>query len=645
METIKVKIIINDFIEKIKKYSRFGCLVFFLALLFFLQNQMFNVWLGIVPNLYFFRRFFVTFALGLILYSPALFFKRKGKYTYLFIISILVSILFIANFSYFEYSQNFLQISALKYANQLFSVGGTIITLLNFKTLFFTINIFLVAIAFFFPLKKSSANLSKHGKIIFASAIILFIIFGYGFLLQSETKEWGNTSRLYTDSYDQETMVGKMGVINFSFEDIIKFLSKSGITSDDKKFLENFAKERDSENLTATSTDKYFGIAKGKNLIIIQVESLENAVINQTIGGQEITPNLDALAKEGLYFSNYYTQVFLGNTADAEFTTMDSLYPLPDDVVFVDYAQDKYEALPQMLDDNGYDTYSLHGDVPSFWNRSNIYPQLGYDKAFGLSDFVVTRPVGEGPSDLGDEDLFSQSLTKLEQFKAPFMATVITMSSHTPFILPSDLNTLQIPSNTNLNTTQKNYVESVHYADKAIGEFIDGLKKDGLYNNSIIAIFGDHESYTNIWQPLGTGANDLPGLADSHIPLIIIDPGTNLQGEITTPGSHLDFFPTIANLLGIVPPKTVLGQDILNTKNPVVVKRNVDTGDMNTILTDDFSFEMNADGIFNDSTCLKMPEKTVVPVNNCLNLYNQESDVTRASDIMIRGDLVDTLLK
>jgi hypothetical protein len=76
-----------------------------------------------------------------------------------------------------------------------------------------------------------------------------------------------------------------------------------------------------------------------------------------------------------------------------------------------------------------------------------------------------------------------------------------------------------------------------------------------------------------------------------------------------------------------------------------VVKRNVDTGDMNTILTDDFSFEMNADGIFNDSTCLKMPEKTVVPVNNCLNLYNQESDVTRASDIMIRGDLVDTLLK
>jgi phosphoglycerol transferase MdoB-like AlkP superfamily enzyme len=162
-----------------------------------------------------------------------------------------------------------------------------------------------------------------------------------------------------------------------------------------------------------------------------------------------------------------------------------------------------------------------------------------------------------------------------------------------------------------------------------------------LYKNSVIAIYGDHESYTDIWQPLGNGANDLPGLADSHIPLIVLVPGSNLKEEITSPGSHLDFFLTMANLLGIVPPKNILGQDILNTNDPLVVKRNIDSGDINTILTDKLAFENSQDGIFNDGTCLEMPKKVQLSLNDCSNLYNQQINVTKASDIMIRGDLAD----
>ena len=211
-----------------------------------------------------------------------------------------------------------------------------------------------------------------------------------------------------------------------------------------KIFYSNWEEKRADQPIAAKEAPKYFGAEKGKNIIIIQVESLETAVINKTINGQEITPNLNQLTKDGLYFDNYYTQIGPGNTADAEFSTMDSLYPLPDDVVFIDYAKNQYKALPQLLVKNGYDTCSMHGDVPTFWNRSNIYPELGYQKQFDLDDYIVTRPVGEGPSDLGDEDLFSQSLPRLEKMKQPFMATLITMSLHTPFILPADLQTMNI---------------------------------------------------------------------------------------------------------------------------------------------------------------------------------------------------------
>ena len=427
-----------------------------------------------------------------------------------------------------------------------------------------------------------------------------------------------------------------MGIVNFFLEDTFKYVSKSNLVNPaDKAFLQQFAKSK----ITDNTPGKYFGIAKGKNVIIIQVESLENSVINTQIGGQEITPNLNGLASQGVYFSNYYTQIGPGNTADAEFSTMDSLYPLPDDVVFIDYAKNHYDALPTVLSQNNYSTSVMHGDVPTFWNRANVYPSLGYQKLFDLGDYVVTRPVGKGPSNLGDEDLFSQSLPKLEKLKPPFMDTIITMSSHTPFILPEDLQTLQIPADTNLNYTQQQYLESVHYTDKAIGEFIDGLKKDGLYDNSVIFIWGDHGSFTDITPALGKDKDMLPGLTNSQVPLIILNSGVQPQ-EITEPGSHLDIYPTITNLLGITPPDTILGQDLFNDKNPEETLFNLVSGGINTIVTPNLAYQADKDGEFTDAQCITIPDKEPVPIATCQALYTQQSDAIRASNIIIQGDLL-----
>jgi phosphoglycerol transferase MdoB-like AlkP superfamily enzyme len=626
-------------------YLKIIFLPLLLAVLFVLQNIAFNEWLEIYSKAYFTRLSLVAFALGIVFYGPTLLFNRKYKYVYLFLISFLISVIFCAQFLYYRYSQSFLQFSAIKYLGQVDSVAGTIRTLLTPELLMFCSNFLIVLIAFVYNYKKSKkeANagftLPNWEKIIIVLAMVAIVFFGYKYLLYTEKKEWGSTSRLYSDVYDLKSLVGKMGIMNFFLEDTFKFILRSNlVTENDKAFLKTFAEGKPA--FAEASAGKYFGTEKGKNLIIIQVESLENAVINQKINGQEITPNLNQLAKDGMYFNNFYAQVGPGNTADTEFSTMNSLYPLPDDVAFIDYAKNEYSALPQLLTKNGYKTYSLHGDVPTFWNRSNIYPGLGYQKVFDLNDFTVTRPVGKGPSDLGDEDLFLQSLPKLENLKQPFMATIITMSSHTPFILPADLQTLQISADASLNKTQKDYLQSIHYTDKAIGEFIDGLKKDGLYYNSLILILGDHGSFTNISQALQEN-NILPELANSQVPMIILSQNARIKGVSNIPASQIDVFPTISNLLGIIPPKTILGQDLLNTKTPVETHFEVITGGIDAILSDDLLYKADKDGIFLNGFCKSIPAQKPLPILNCQNIYAQQADTIKASNIIIRGNLLN----
>lgn len=625
--------------NKILVYLRVLSLPLVLALLFVLQNQVFNLWLHLYSKTYSVRLSLVAFALGVVFYGPSLLFKKRYMYVYLFSVSAVISLIFIAQFLYYRYSQSFLQFSAIKYIGEAVSISGTIRILLTPGLLLFIINLAVVAAAFALTFRKKYTEfiLPNWEKIILVLAMAAVVFFGYKYLLYTEKKEWGSTSRLYTDVYDLKALVGKMGIMNFFLEDTFKYILRSNlITEADKNFLAAFAKNKPASN----ETKKYFAAEKGKNLIIIQVESLENAVINQKIGGAEITPNLNRLAKDGLYFNNYYSQVGPGNTADAEFSTMDSLYSLPDDVIFIDYSKNQYKALPQLLADNGYKTYSFHGDVPTFWNRSNIYPGLGYQKAFDLDEFTVTRPVGKGPSDLGDEDLFSQSLPRLENLKQPFMATMITMSSHTPFILPEDLQTLQIPSETNLTQTQWEYLQSVHYTDKAIGEFIDGLKKDGLYDNSLILIWGDHGSFTDIADAMGQD-NILSVLNNSQVPMILLAPGTDLKGTNNIPGSHLDVYPTITNLLGVNPPKTILGQDLLNTKTPVETNFKLVSGGIDAILTTNLAYQADEDGIFLHGSCESLPAQKSLPIIDCQNLYNEQLNTVKASNIIVKGNLLD----
>ncbi len=633
-------------------YGRMLALPVSLALLFVFQNELFNYWIGLSPNPFLALSLAANLALGLLLYGPAILFRRNCRYAYLLTAASAASVLLVAQYLYHSYFGGFLEASALHYAGQAGDETGTVLTLLSARLIAFVLNVALVVAVWIrarFSTRVEARPASLRRRVGAIGALAVIVLVGYGAVLAQSNGGIGNVSDIiqtFADmnrfTWSPDEQVEKVGVSNFFLTDVIgSVFRRFTLTPGDMRLVEDWVAGNTAASKAAAHDT---GIVKGRNLIFIQVESLENSVMNKTIGGQEITPNLDALARGGLYFDNYYTQVGPGNTADAEFVTLDSLYPLSNSVAFIDYAGNTYDALPKLLDDNGYHTYVLHDDVPDFWNRSNIYPALGYETVISKGDFTPSGELIMGG--VGDRAFFDQSAEKMQSFRQPFMATLITISSHTPFQIPPDLETLTIPAGSALTDTQKNYLEGVHYADAAIGAFISDLKREGLYDNSVIVIYGDHGSFTGISDALDTDQEKAATLADlrtNQVPMIILAPGTALHGVDSMPSSHLDLYPTVANLLGVKLTGHVFGQDLFNTKSPVETHVDPDTQAIRSILTPTLAFSGSNDGIFSEGTCYTMPGEIKTDLSACKALYDAQTQAVDASDVVVRGNLVPML--
>ena len=628
----------------VKKFSQsFKLLIvpIVLASVLVLQAQAFVLFLKIADHPYWVRASIATFGAGLLLYGIAALLYERMQTWYLIVISLLTSIFFIAEFLYFSYSGGFLQSSALLYASQAFTVTGTVMALLTPKLLIFMVNIPIVLWCVF---RKSIRNTSRMSltareKMMVLLLIIVGSVGCYGTLLMAEQFETGDAAGLYRNDYDLDTLVAKIGIVNFFGRDTLKLIAaRAKVSAQDVEFVKEWSARRAHTVARAPS----FGVGSGRNLIIIQIESLENALIGTRIGGEEITPTLNALSKQGLYFSNYFALIEQGTTADAEFVTQNSLYPLPETVPFLQYAHNTYSALPDFLKKNGYHTAVLHGDVSSFWNRANMYPQLGYETVRDNSDYTISRPIGYYK--LGDEDFFHQSIPYLAQLKAPFMATVMTLSSHTPFVLPADLQTLAIPDGFGgLSSYQRDYLQSVHYTDRAIGAFIAELKKKNLYDTSVIAIIGDHGSFTGVSDALHVEQNTPSDMRTHQVPLIILVPGAQVRGTIMTPASHLDLYPTLSHLLSIEYPSSVLGRDALAPGDAMVVFRKPITGSISSIMSESLIYTGGDDGVFESGLCALRSSGAMVPLDACQSLYDAAHAQTKASDIVVHGNRIDLL--
>lgn len=321
--------------------------------------------------------------------------------------------------------------------------------------------------------------------------------------------------------------------------------------------------------------NQYYGMFAGQNVILIQVESLENFVLGQKINGQEITPNLNKLLQNSFYLPNFYAPVYNGTSADADLMANTSVYPLRQGITFFRYPGNTYNSLPKLLEAKGYSTLVAHADPPNHYNWIPALNAIGFQTIMDANSFQHDEDIYLG---LSDGSLFKQVVPVMQRQEAPkkpFYDYVVTMTSHGPFDLPQANRTLSLDSSLDA-TKLGGYFQSIHYTDAQIGSFLQALDQNGILDNTMVVIYGDHAGVHKYYNDEVKQIQPQQSwwLDDSErIPLIIYHKGMTGR-KITTTGSEIDILPTVASLLGVdvnAYADTAMGRNLLNTKKDFAV--------------------------------------------------------------------------
>lgn len=417
----------------------------------------------------------------------------------------------------------------------------------------------------------------------------------------------------------------------------VNALEEGKFTEKDLSYLRKRAK---------TVDGKYTGVGKGKNLIVIQIESMQDFVINREYDGQEITPNLNKLVSEGpgLYFNNYYQLIGRGKTSDAEFVTQNSLYPSMEGYSYKIYENDTFYGLPWILRDNGYTSWAFHGYRKEFWNRNGAYPNQGFERFISEEDFEVGETIGFG---MVDEDFFDQSIEYIREMDKPFHTFMITLSHHTPFEMPEKYKKINLRKE-HEDTILGKYIQSAHYTDEAIGKFIEDLKREGLYDDSVICLYGDHFGIDSMDEENVKLMTDFLGYTYDFdemmkIPLIIHLPGTDVKEEISNVGSQIDFLPTILNIMGLENEKGIMfGVDIVNSEEAFSPKQMYAV--KGSYIDNEKMFVMSRDGIYDNSRAFNLKTREPVDIEECRESYERTIVELDKCQFLLENDLLGDIL-
>jgi len=379
---------------------------------------------------------------------------------------------------------------------------------------------------------------------------------------------------LLTRAFDRQILVRSIGTYNYHVYDAVlnaRMGSRKALAreSDFERAADYFASLP--PDAVDTST---FGIARGRNVFLISLESLQSFMLDRRIGGAETTPFLNALRKESFSFRNFYHQTAQGKTSDAEFLIDTSLFPLPTGAVFFTHAQNEYRSLPKQLKRHGYSPVAFHANDPSFWNRGRMYTALGYDKFYSVERYAVdaSNSIGWG---LSDEAFFEQSVEMAKHLPRPFFAKLITLTNHYPFEI--DEAHRMVPEYTSKSKTLNRYIPTVRYLDAAVERFFEEVKAAGLYESSVFVLYGDHYGISpkhnkSMAQLLGKERiTPFDSVQLQRVPLLIHIPGVPGR-ELHTVSGQIDLYPTLLHLLGIQPEDPYyFGRDLFAAGRPEFV--------------------------------------------------------------------------
>lgn len=493
-------------------------------------------------------------------------FAKKHKLAWYVIIDALFTSVYFAAIMYYQYYGVIVNYHALQQANQVVQVKASVISLMHpYFLLIYTDVVFFILLFTFYKKARSWEHarvfLSRRSMAAVLCLSLLFCI----------TNIWLNRGII-----NEIKQAEQMGIINYEIYTVFADMKKdtvdpSTVTPEAIRQLKGLEEE---------AGKQYAGAAEGRNVIVIQLESFQNFLLGLSVDGQEVTPVLNSLMREGFYFPHIYQQVGQGNTSDAEFMLNTSFYIPLKGAASQEYANKQLPSLPKLFKEKGYTALTFHTNDVTFWNRDKLYAALGFDRYYDHAFFGDEDLLFFGPS---DETLYAKTAAELAAVRdagQKFYANVISMSSHHPYDLPAERQRITLPEEFG-DTLVGNYLRAANYADYALGQFIEKLKEYSLWDQSMLFIYGDHlglpiyaltdDEKTLLRNLLGReyGYKDM-----MNIPLLIAIPGVTEPKVFEQVGGHVDFMPTIANLAGLpMEGRVYFGQDLLNSTHNLLPER------------------------------------------------------------------------
>ncbi|MBQ9011736.1 MAG: LTA synthase family protein [Bacilli bacterium] len=534
-------------------------------------------------------------------------FKRKHRFKYYMVLTIIFTLTCVINSAYYSNYVSFTSFSLLATSIQIFGVGDALNTIIEIKDFSYILApIILILVNKNFKNTSFYDNVSnyKKGRTVFLKTVLVAAI-ALGFFMSTVTGT--DISRLYKQ-WNREYVVMKFGIYTYQGNDLIASLKPqiSPLFGYDKAAKE--VREYYEEYPSAVSDNKYTNKYKDYNVIVIHAESIQNYLLNTEINGKVIAPNLKRLSEEGLYFSNFYAQESVGTSSDTEFTFSTSLLPASNGTVFVSYWDREYISIQKLLKEKGYYTFSMHANKGNFWNREVMHKNLGYDKFYNYTSAYQINDediIGLG---LNDKSFFTQSVEILKNINnehEKWYGLSIMLTNHTPFEGLEDVTDLDLTYHYTKtdengqsvdvvndylkNKTLGRYFTTAHYADEAIGQFVQQLDEAGLLENTVLVIYGDHDAkikraeydYYYNYNPETDSkySKDDPNYDEftkykyelnRKVPFIIWSKNNQIRKEIKEVMGTYDVLPTIGNMLGIHS-DYALGHDIFSIDENFVV--------------------------------------------------------------------------
>lgn len=557
----------------------------------------------------------------LLIYGSIYFLKPSKRSFAIIGVSALFSVIMIANTLFYKFYDDIMTLPILLQMDNTGGLGSSVMNLIDFKVLFLVMNLPILMIANR-RIKDSTKGTPHFYKKYFISMIGAYLLtFGLSYL---------SGLPMFNVPYNREVMIKTLGIYQYGLYDIYLSLTTpiDYALAENNEFIEvsNYVK---SNQINPNS--ELFGVAKDQNIIVISLESLQEFAINLEVNGEEVTPFLNQFIQECYYFDNFYQQTSQGKTSDAEFITENSLYAADRGSAFYAKSQNQYESLASIFKGQGYYTAVFHANEKEFWNRETMYEALGFDHFFDESAFLVNEENSFGWG-LTDEAFFEQTLDYLKGLPQPFYAKLLTLTNHYPFEIPEQYQYIS-PGETN-NEIVNHYITTVRYLDEALKSFITNLKESGLYDNTIIVMYGDHyglsESY---YEDLAILLQEEEITLNRHldlqrVPFIIHLPNQEEGEVVSTVSGQIDMKPTLLNLVGLpVNAYINFGQDLFAAdRRELIVLR-------------DGSF-IGSEYRYADSTCLRSDSGELVDQSFCESLEKVAVQDLYYSDLILNKDLL-----